>query len=86
VYSHRYGCAITGGYVYRGASVPALRGSYVYGDYCSGDLWAIPAAGGRAHRLAVPSVPGLSSFGLGTNGELYAVSLSGSVLRFSAGP
>ena len=35
-YSHREGCSITGGYIYRGSNA-ALRGRYIYGDYCSGD-------------------------------------------------
>lgn len=39
-YPHDNGnCSITGGYVYRGADIPALVGKYVFGDYCSGTLW-----------------------------------------------
>ena len=37
-YSHELGCSVTGGFVYRGPSIPALDGRYVYGDYCSGRL------------------------------------------------
>jgi hypothetical protein len=32
-YPHTTGQCITGGYVYRGAQIPALRGTYVFGDY-----------------------------------------------------
>src|SRR5262249_28589160 len=35
------GCSITGGLVYRGRLIPALRGAYVYGDYCAGELLAV---------------------------------------------
>ena len=35
------GCAVTGGYVYRGASYPALGGTYLYTDFCSGTLWGL---------------------------------------------
>jgi glucose/arabinose dehydrogenase len=86
VYSHAHGCSVTGGVVYRGRDVPALRGRYVFGDFCSGTIWTMPAAGGRPRRLSVPTVQELSSFGTDTHGELYATSLSGSVLRFVTGP
>src|SRR5262249_3837610 len=39
-YGHNLGCSITGGYVYRGAAIPGLVGSYLYGDYCTGRIWA----------------------------------------------
>ena len=44
-------CAVTGGYVYRGSAIPDLQGWYVYGDYCTGEIWALdptdPATGRR---------------------------------------
>jgi hypothetical protein len=53
VYSHADGCSITGGYVYRGASVPAAQGRYVFGDYCSGTLWSFKV--GASGRASAPS-------------------------------
>ena len=41
-YSHAQGCSVTGGYVYRGSAVPSLAGWYVYGDFCTGRIWAVP--------------------------------------------
>ncbi len=38
-YSHSLGCAVIGGYVYRGSAIPALRGDYLFADYCSGRVW-----------------------------------------------
>jgi glucose/arabinose dehydrogenase len=35
-------CSITGGYVYRGSRIPALEGSYIFGDWCSGEIWSLP--------------------------------------------
>lgn len=81
-YSHDRGCSITGGYVYRGTAVPSLRGRYLYGDYCSGTVWSLPASGGtpRVERIRVAS---LSSFGESLAGELYAISHDGTVYRIA---
>ena len=37
-------CSVTGGYVYRGDAIPALRGAYVFADYCVGELIGARAA------------------------------------------
>ena len=80
-YSHDDGCSVTGGYVYRGNAVPALRGRYVFGDYCSGTIWSMPVTGGTL-RVEPVKVPQLTSFGQNLNGNtLYAVSQSGTVYR-----
>ena len=56
-YSHSGdGCAIVGGYVYRGSAFPALTGAYLYGDTCSGNLWLLPAAEAVAGPLDPASV------------------------------
>jgi glucose/arabinose dehydrogenase len=88
-YSHDEGCTIIGGYVYRGAAHPSLAGAYLFGDYCSGTLWAMSAADavatGTATAEEVGSIDGtLSSFGQDEAGELYAVDLNGRVLRVTA--
>lgn len=90
-YGHTEGCAITGGYVYRGSRVPALSGLYLYGDYCNGWVRSFRYAGGAATAardwpsLAV-SGGGLSSFGEDARGELYLTSLSGRLYRIVAHP
>jgi len=84
VYSHNTGgCSITGGYVYRGSAVPAARGRYFYGDYCTGTIWSLRAVRGklRGVRKEPFKVPSLSSFGQDAAGELYATSLDGTVYR-----
>jgi glucose/arabinose dehydrogenase len=80
VYSHHGGnCAVTGGYVSR-RSGAALAGRYVFGDYCSGRVWAIPADYSGAlqdgHLLADTSYL-VSSFGEGNDGRLYLVDYAG---------
>ncbi len=82
-YSHSLGYSVTGGYVYRGAAIPALRGFYLFADWGSGHVWAKKGPGGA--RSAVPGLDGqvtqISSFGQDARGELYIVSLAGSVYR-----
>jgi glucose/arabinose dehydrogenase len=84
-YSHRDGCSITGGYVYRGKAVPAARGRYFYGDYCEGTVWSLRAVKGklRGVRREPFRVQSLSSFGEDAAGELYATSLSGQIYKLS---
>jgi len=85
-YSHSRGCSITGGYVVRDPTLPALNGRYVYGDYCRSALWSIrlrePAA--QDDRLLGLSVAGLSSFGEDACGRVYAISSDGPVFRLEA--
>ena len=89
-YGHSDGCAVTGGYVYRGTRVPAIAGVYLYGDYCSGWVRSFRYVGGAATEsrdwpaLAVNG--GLSSFGEDARGELYVTSLSGTLYRVVAHP
>ena len=87
VYSHNGGpCSVTGGYVYRGSAVPAARGRYFFGDYCSGQIWSFKAGNGRTSGVTeLPmTVASLSSFGEDAKGELYAVSLDGVVFKLRA--
>ncbi len=80
------GCAVTGGYVYRGKGVPALRGFYLFGDFCGGKVLALRAD--RPGDGAVDTglrVPNLASFGEDADGELYALSLGGTVSKVVAG-
>ena len=74
-YDHEAGkCSITGGYVYRGSAVPAARGRYFFGDYCTGEVWSLRVEGGKTTdvRREPVTIPGLTSFGEDARGELYA--------------
>jgi cysteine-rich repeat protein len=80
-YGHREGCSVTGGFVYRGCALPALHGTYFYGDYCSGFVRSFVLSGGAAtaerERTAEirpaggRQVENISSFGEDARGELY---------------
>jgi glucose/arabinose dehydrogenase len=86
-YPHSQGCSVTGGYVYRGKKVPSAVGRYFYGDYCSGTVWSLKIVRGKATgvRREPFTVRGLSSFGEGSDGELYLMSLdSGSLYRLAS--
>jgi len=83
-YSHDDGCSVTGGYVYRGSNT-SLRGRYIYGDYCSGNVWSFKLSGGKATGLRREAfkIASLTSFGEDTAGELYAVSHGGTIYRLT---
>jgi glucose/arabinose dehydrogenase len=78
-------CAVTGGYVYRGEDIPALEGAYVFADYCTGRLEALRLREGREPELVElgVTVESLASFGEDAAGELYVLSLSGSMYRLT---
>lgn len=71
-YGRNEGISVTGGYVYRGASLPDLVGWYVYADYGSGRVWALRLDGATpVNRLLVDTDILISSFGVDEQGELY---------------
>jgi glucose/arabinose dehydrogenase len=81
-YSHEFGCAVAGGYVYRGSMQPALHGVYVYGDYCSGLLFTLQvgADGSFTTRTVARTGLGISSLGVDDAGELFVADLAGGAL------
>ena len=86
-YGHDLGCTVIGGAVYRGTVQKALVGGYVFGDYCSGRIWAIdPVTDGyRAPVEVAGSDRNLSAFGEDEAGELYVADISGgAILRLTA--
>ena len=69
-------CSITGGYVYRGRDIPALDGTYVYADFCTGEIFGL--AGGQTTVLLDTELS-IASFGENRAGELYVVDLQGTI-------
>ncbi|MGH8495409.1 MAG: PQQ-dependent sugar dehydrogenase [Gammaproteobacteria bacterium] len=79
-YSHAEGVSITGGYVYRGSDIPALDGSFIYGDFGSGTIWGLVDDGNgglEAQVLAEGTNLAISAFGQDANGEVYVVDFGG---------
>jgi glucose/arabinose dehydrogenase len=98
-YSHSVGQSITGGFVYRGAGVPAMRGRYFFADYVARRVWSIAltinpttgeaTASTRTDHTDVlggtAALGGISSFGLDSNGELYIVShTNGTIIKMTS--
>ncbi|HEV7363025.1 MAG TPA: PQQ-dependent sugar dehydrogenase [Solirubrobacteraceae bacterium] len=83
-YPHSAGrCAITGGYVVRDPALGALAGWYVYGDFCTGQLYGAllgPGAASGDHALGLRATS-LTSFGEDGAGHVYATSFQGGVFR-----
>jgi hypothetical protein len=89
-YDRTLGQSVTGGYVYRGI-VPALRGTYFFGDFISGRLWSFRYNGSTITDLTdrtaelTPigggSIDSIASFGEDALGNLYIVDLDGEIFR-----
>jgi glucose/arabinose dehydrogenase len=78
--------SVIGGQVYRGTCYPGLVGTYFYGDYFKGELWAFEPSGGVATnvRMVVPNVGPITAIHADAQGELYVVTHSGVVRKITA--
>jgi glucose/arabinose dehydrogenase len=89
IYEYQHGdagCSISGGAVYRGAAIPALVGWFVFGDYCSGNLYAINVQDRTlVGNVVLGNQPTLSAVRAGPDGELYVLSVDGTVSRIVGG-
>ena len=80
-YSHSGGrCSLTGGYVYRGTLGTLASGTYIYADFCSGEIFGWD---GTTQSVLLTSGMSISSFGEDEDGELYVVDLGGNISRLS---
>lgn len=78
-YGHEGGnCSVTGGFVYRGHQYPALRGIYLYADFCSGRIWGLRHTGaGWENSLLLDTDLLISTFGEDEQGNLYLADFGG---------
>lgn len=79
-YDHNDGrCSITGGYRYRGTEAADLYGAYIYGDYCSGQIFAAnqSCSGNWNSKEILKSGLSITAFGEDENGELYVANHPG---------
>ncbi|WP_051062753.1 PQQ-dependent sugar dehydrogenase [Ilumatobacter nonamiensis] len=92
-YSHEGGnCSVSGGVVARDSSYSNLNGWYVYGDFCSGQLWALDTTSvsvgpdgptGTPRIVEIGTVPALASVATGPFGDIYAISNGGQLYRLA---
>lgn len=77
------GCSISGGAVYRGTAIEQLEPAFVYGDYCSGRLWAVDPTGNNIELL--DGFDEMAGVDRGPDGELYVIERSGGIHRLVPG-
>jgi glucose/arabinose dehydrogenase len=85
-YDHSAGCSITGGFVYRGAAIPGVQGSYFYSDYCTGFLKSFRYVNGAVtdqHTWDMGDLGAVQSFGQDSAGELYILSANGTAYKIT---
>lgn len=82
-YGRAEGGSVTGGYVYRGAMIPGLRGTYVFGDFISGRIWRLRrnTSGNWVRELMLETGFNISSFGRDQAGEIYVLDYSRGVVH-----
>ena len=85
-YDHSSGnCSITGGFVYRGNSLPGLTGKYIYADYCTSNIWALDISGPSPQNKFLIKSPGhITAFGVDENNELYFCNFDGCIYKFKS--
>jgi hypothetical protein len=88
--THDDGRSVVGGYVYRGTAIPNLGGTYFYADFFSDWIRSFRLVGGavtdqRDWTSSIGSVNSVAGFGEDGNGELYVVSISGSIYKIAPG-
>jgi glucose/arabinose dehydrogenase len=83
------GSAVIGGFVYRGTAIPGLVGTYLFGDFSSGNVWGLrqDAQGAWQRTLMFTHSLAISAFGRDAAAELYLVDYgNGEILRIVPGP
>jgi glucose/arabinose dehydrogenase len=84
-YGRGEGVSVTGGFVYRGPTLPGLTGKYIYADYGSGNIWVLekPARSNAVNSKLMESDLEISSFGVDQKNELYICSFDGKIYRLA---
>ncbi|MDZ7658675.1 PQQ-dependent sugar dehydrogenase [Fodinibius sp.] len=82
-YGRDEGISVTGGYAYRGPTLETLTGSYIYGDYGSGKIWALDYSDSENPsntELLEADFP-IASFGVDSDNKLYICGFDGNIYQ-----
>jgi hypothetical protein len=86
-YGRSLGSSVTGGYVYRGSSIPSLVGAYIYGDFGSGRTWTLRHDSlNTTNSEMLDTDLNISSFGVDIHNELYVCDYGGKVHKLALDP
>jgi glucose/arabinose dehydrogenase len=88
-YNHGSGCAIVGGPVYRGTTIPEIEGHYFYADYCLGWIHSLRTEDGRVVEdidwtVDLGRIGNVTSFAVDGHREMYVMTLAGELFAFGA--
>jgi quinoprotein glucose dehydrogenase len=83
-YDHTVGRSVTGGNVYRGNRIPALRGTYLFGDYITDKAWTLRYDERSGKVVTVDSIERIEdipviTFGEDEEGEVYLADAFGRI-------
>ena len=84
-YNHNLGCSVSGGAVYRG-SMLEWQGIYLYGDFCSGQVWGLlrTASGEWMNESLFKFDSRITAIDQDEAGEIYLLDLLGTVLKLTS--
>jgi glucose/arabinose dehydrogenase len=81
------GCAVIGGYLYRGEAYPEMEGIYFYGDWCSGRIWGLVQEDGEwiSEKLIHTDLM-INAFARDLHGEIYVLNFEegGAIFRITS--
>jgi glucose/arabinose dehydrogenase len=82
-YDHSQGCSVTSGFVYRGSQLPEWQGVYLFGDFCTGNVWGMlrDAQDAWQQKLLFENAGQITSFGEDESGEVYLVDRAGVIKK-----
>jgi uncharacterized repeat protein (TIGR03806 family) len=85
---HREARSVTGGVVYYGKNLPTLNGAYVYGDYCTGKIWAARHDGQKLtwHREIADTSLLITGFAVNHREELLVLDQGSGLYRIVPAP